>query len=184
MKQVSTAIHSLDLRSPLHHTVNLRKVFVKWSVVLLLIGFVVISSSFQKENHISSSQKLLKTSVPFKGKYTYNIATNTGTGTASHIGRFTIVELNNVSTPNPGGGLIITGDAFITAANGDIIKATHSGIVTFLPNNMADVTSEFTISPEESTGRFAGANGSFEIEGPVNLTTGIGSFTFYGTISY
>ncbi len=182
MKQVLTAIHSLDLRSSLHHTVNLRKAFAKYSLVLLLVGFAVIISSFQKENRISSSQKLLKTSVPFKGKFTYNLATNTGTGIASHIGRFTIEERNNVVTPNPGGGIIITGDAVITAVNGDKITATHIGIATFLPNNMAEVTSVFTIKGGD--GRFEEAEGSFESTGLLNFTTGIGDFTFYGTISY
>jgi hypothetical protein len=196
MKQVLKTIESLILNS-------------KYQLGILLTGTVIIISSCQKEEIQSSSQKqdLLsrsqkeefqsssqnqdflnisqkqnqqEKSVPFKGKMTLIVKSNTvsGTGTATHIGRFTIVEPNNSIKRNADGSLTITGTAIITAANGDEIHATHSGSVYFLRIGMVQVNAEFTIMG--GTGRFAGATGSFEVQ---NLTNP-GDYTFNGTISY
>ncbi len=176
MKQALTAIKSLVLRSPLHHIVSPRKVFAKYSLVLLLAGFAVISSSFQKENRISGSQK--EKTVPFKGKFTVDLTTGVvGTGVGTHIGKFTIVVQDNLQFfPN------ITGTVTITAANGDQIFATHTGLFHDLGLGMAEVDFDNTIIG--GTGRFAGATGSYESHADVNLVAGAGSATFDGTISY
>jgi hypothetical protein len=187
MKQVLKTIESSILNS-------------KYRLVILLAGTAMIISSCQKEEIFSSSQKeelqsssqnqdflnisqkqnQQEKSVPFKGKMTLIVKGNTvsGTGTATHIGRFTIVEPNNSIKRNADGSLTITGTAIITAANGDEIHATHSGSVHFLSNGMVQVNAEFTIMG--GTGRFAEATGTFEVQ---NLTNP-GDYTFNGTISY
>jgi hypothetical protein len=174
MKQVLNVISS-----PLRQSINRQKVFFKYLLILLLGGIAITASSFQKGNRIAGSQmeKLLNPSVPFTGKYTFDIQTNSGTGTGSHIGNFSIVEPNNSVIPNADGSLVVTGTAIITAANGDEIFATHSGLVTF-ENGMAKVDADFIITG--GTGRFTGATGSFKS----TLPLGNESFTFNGTISY
>lgn len=187
MKQVLTTIESLVFNS-------------KYQLVILFLATAMFMSSCKKEEIQSSSQKqdLLSSSqnqdflnisqkqnhqeksVPFKGKMTLILKGNTvsGTGTATHIGRFTIVEPNNLVKRNADGSLTITGPATITAANGDEIFTTHIGQVKFLDNGMAQVTAEFTITG--GTGRFAEATGSFEVLSLPNP----GDYTFNGTISY
>jgi hypothetical protein len=179
MKQVSNAVNSFVLSSPIYLLIPKRKAIANYSFILLLTGFAIISSGFQKENRIIGSQKekLLKPSVPFKGTFTYDVNTSSGTGTASHIGRFEIAEPNNSVVRNADGSLVVTGTAIITAANGDQIFATHSGLITF-QDGMVQVDAEFTITG--GTGRFTGATGSFES----NRAFGEESYTFDGTIDY
>jgi len=61
MKQALTAIKSLVLRSPLHHSISSRKAFAKYSFLLLLAGTVLLFSSCKKElrDDNSSSSGLL-----------------------------------------------------------------------------------------------------------------------------
>ncbi len=134
---------------------------------------MLITSCHKEDNHH-------KKTVPLKGKMTLIVKGNTvsGTGTATHIGSFTLVEPNNLIERNADGSLTITGTAIITAANGDEIHATHSGTVHFLSNGMAQVTAEFTIMG--GTGRFAEATGTFEVQSLPNP----GDYTLNGTISY
>ncbi|MEJ7675830.1 MAG: hypothetical protein WKF59_24770 [Chitinophagaceae bacterium] len=81
MKQALTAIKSLVLRSPLHHSISSRKAFAKYSFLLLLAGTVLLFSSCKKElrddkspssDLLSSFQKQNKTkkTVPFKANFT------------------------------------------------------------------------------------------------------------------
>src|SRR5215213_4051751 len=100
MKQALTAIKSLVLRSPLHHSISSRKAFAKHSFLLLLAGTVLLFSSCKKE---------LKT-VPFKADFTVTqeviqepapgtplkfIAT--GTGKASLMGKTAFEALVTVN---------------------------------------------------------------------------------------
>lgn len=158
----------------------MKHVFVKYTFLLVLTGFAVFSSSFKKELLQNSSQKhsQLKPSVPFRGKITLSLTNGVaGTGTGSHIGRFTLVaEDNEVGFP------VITGTVTITAANGDQIFATHTGFAQELGNSMLQVDFDNTITG--GTGRFAGATGRFDINANVNENVGTGTATFDGTISY
>ena len=89
---------------------------------------------------------------------TYDPATNSlivhmeGTGTASHIGHFTVVDdgFANLSTGSGGGRVTFT------AANGDSFTATETGSA-IIEGGFADVTDDATITG--GTGRFAGASG-------------------------
>ena len=113
---------------------------------------------------------------------TYDPATNSlivhleGTGVASHIGQFTLVDdgFANLST-GLGGGRVT-----FTAANGDSFTATEIG-GAIIEGGFADVTDDATITG--GTGRFAGATGTLTILKRVDITTGFSSGSFEGTIS-
>jgi hypothetical protein len=116
--------------------------------------------------------------VSFKGKFTTS-STETGvvgTGTASHIGRFTLVAEDQVNFPT------ITGNVIITAANGDEIFATHTGTINPQGNDMLMVHLDNIITG--GTGRFTGATGSFNTDSFVNGSTGTGNGILDGTICY
>lgn len=128
--------------------------------------------------------------VPFKGTLegTYTRTGNfpffhlepTGTGEASHLGRFSLSIPHDVNLlAVPAGG---TGTFEFTAANGDTVFGTFdtSATPTEVPG-VIDATEEMTITG--GTGRFTNASGSFickRLVDTVNLTFG-GSFR--GTIS-
>lgn len=155
MKQVSTIMN-----------------FSRYRFVLLL-GVIAMLAGCQKPNdHI-------KKTVPFKGKFTVSIGKDGihGTGEGSPIGRFTLFAQDNEENfPQ------ITGTVTITAANGDQIFATHTGLAEEIGNGMVKVDFDNTITG--GTGRFAGATGSFEMHAIVNEVLGTGSATFDGTITY
>ena len=176
MKQVTNAIKFFILSTPLNQLTPSRKPFSKYLFVLLLAGFALISSSFQKENLLTSSQNSLTKSVPFKGKFTFVFTETeagpgvTGTGVASHFGRITVDGL-------------FAGSTTITAANGDQIFTTFTELPEQdLGNGIILVSLNNTITG--GTGRFAGATGSFVIQAPTNANLGIGSAKFNGMISY
>ena len=126
--------------------------------------------------------------LPFKGALagveTYQVeppntlmVNATGTGNATHLGRFTVTYQVEVDLQAGGGPASI----HLVAANGDAIFATGLGHGS--PTEDPDVESiveTYTITG--GTGRFAGATGSFTVERLVNLVTGITSGSFDGTI--
>ena len=76
-----------------------------------------------------------------------------------------------------------TGSAHFIAANGDSIftEFLGQGEPTDAPN-VPHIVEINTITG--GTGRFAGATGSFTVERLVDLTTGLTSGSFSGTIAY
>jgi len=113
---------------------------------------------------------------------TYDPATNSlivhlqGTGVASHIGHFTVLDdgFANLSTGSGGGRVTFT------AANGDSFTATETGSGV-IEGHFADVTDDATITG--GTGRFAGATGTLIILKRVDIATGLSSGSFEGTIT-
>ena len=171
MKQVLNATKSFVRGFSRHHTIIQSGFFTKCRFILLAVGLAIVISSFQSENPH-------KKSVPFKGEYIFSFEGQgvSGTGLATHVGRFDLVEENNLD-----GFPIITGTATITAANGDQIFATHTGLIQIVGDGIAQVDSEFIITG--GTGRFTGATGSFNSHGPANLYQGSGSATFDGNLN-
>ena len=102
----------------------------------------------------------------------------TGTGIATHLGRFTATYEVDVDLSS-GSGI---GVLQFIAANGDRIFTTlvGQGTPTGTPgiNLIVEVN---TITG--GTGRFTNAKGSFTVERLVDLTTGFTSGSFNGTIS-
>ena len=120
----------------------------------------------------------LKRAVPFRGRFTLDLSSGVvGTGVATHIGRFTLVALDD-QTNFPA----ITGTVTITAANGDELFATHTGVFQDLGHGRAVLDFDNTITG--GTGKFAGATGSFTIHSLINQNLGTGRATLCGTIRY
>ncbi len=166
MKQVLNAIKSFVQRSPRHHSISNLRAISKYRFVILLAGFAMLITSCQKEDHRNKC-------VPFTGKFTISFTETgvDGTGTASHIGRFTFVANDQLST------------SIFTAANGDQIFTTFT-ITLHDPqgDNMFKLHLVNTITG--GTGRFAGATGSFGMDVLVNESLGTGAGTLDGTICY
>ena len=73
-----------------------------------------------------------------------------------------------------------------TAANGDQLAADHTGFSTLVRPGIVLITEHAIIDPDRSTGRFAGAEGTFTVERLADAATGVGgltSGTFEGTIT-
>jgi acyl-coenzyme A thioesterase PaaI-like protein len=104
----------------------------------------------------------------------------TGSGNATHLGRYTVtyhIEVDN-SDPNVG---VSVGSLTFVAANGDSISAdgTGEGKPTVIPG-VNRIVEEYTITG--GTGRFAGATGNFTMERLVTLGSGYSSGDFDGQI--
>jgi hypothetical protein len=104
------------------------------------------------------------------------------TGEATQLGQFELVIEATVDFGNP--PPIAMGTATFTAANGDTLVADVIGTsVPVVPGVSVLITEDAVIDPDGSTGRFAGATGSFTIERLFNLTTFETVGSFDGTIS-
>ena len=105
-------------------------------------------------------------------------------GQATHLGRFDLVIEATVdfgSRPVTGAGTYT-----FTAANGDQLVADHTGFSALVGPGVVLITEHAIIDPNRSTGRFAGAEGTFTVERLADAATGVGGLTtgtFDGTIS-
>ena len=103
--------------------------------------------------------------------------TVTGSGEATHLGRYPVSYEVEVDLPT-GTGL----SAQYVAANGDSLFAEGTGQATPTDDpNVFVVVEIYTITG--GTGRFAGATGSFTETRQVNLATGVTSGTIDGNIT-
>ncbi len=100
---------------------------------------------------------------------------DTGTGEATHLGRYTLVAGENVDLAT---GAITNGFFTLTAANGDTISGTYSGQA--LPGLTGYVVSGPITG---GTGRFAGASGFLIWHGTVDPAALTFSDVVTGTIS-
>ena len=105
-------------------------------------------------------------------------------GQATQLGRFELVIEATVdfgSRPVTG-----VGTHTFTAANGDKLVADHTGFSALVAPGSVLITEHAVIDPDRSTGRFAGAEGTFTVERLADAATGVGGVTvgsFEGTIS-
>ena len=141
-----------------------------------------------------------KDQVPFKGTFqgqeshdvlppgaTTVVIDTTATGTATHLGRFSLVRRITGNLTN----FTQTGWAHWIAANGDTVYTTLAGSAALdLPGGYLIVTEIHTITG--GTGRFAGAQGSFAVElfhklEPSGVAGGVETHdifgSFHGTIT-
>lgn len=103
----------------------------------------------------------------------------TGVGRLSHLGRSTVASEQTVDfTKTPPE---LTGTDEFTAANGDKLYATHSGI-SGAPDAQGNVTFSGEYIFTGGTGKFKGASGSAEFTGTANLATNQGEFSLRGKI--
>jgi hypothetical protein len=126
--------------------------------------------------------------LPFKGSIealeTYQVngptmlVMATGSGEATHLGRYTVTYEVAVDLPTGTGSGI---SAHYVAANGDSLFAEGSGQATPTDDPSVFVVVEnYTITG--GTGRFDGATGSFTEDRRVNIQTGVTSGTISGNI--
>jgi hypothetical protein len=101
------------------------------------------------------------------------------TGTATYLGRFTLVAPHVVNQAT----LVGIGTYLLTAANGDTITADLAGTATMIePPNVISISETATVTG--GTGRFAGATGSIHVQRMFNRATGVTTGTFDGWISF
>ena len=101
----------------------------------------------------------------------------TGTGNATHLGRFTLNLEAELNLPT----LSATGSATLVAADGStlFLEGTGQGTPTDVPG-IVSIVETFTITG--GTGRFAGATGNVTVERLIDRATLISSGTISGTI--
>jgi hypothetical protein len=101
-----------------------------------------------------------------------------GTGTATQLGRYTIVSDAIIDLQTLAGTEQVT----LTAANGDMLFVTVTAQATPNADGVSlDVVENETITG--GTGRFAGASGSYTVNCLANLVTGVSIGSFDGTIT-
>jgi hypothetical protein len=105
-------------------------------------------------------------------------------GQATLLGQFTSVIEATVDF----GSRPVTGVGTYTfiAANGDRLVAAHTGSSSLVQPGTVLITEVAVIDPERSTGRFAGARGTFTVKRLADAATGVGGRTsgeFEGTVS-
>ena len=115
-----------------------------------------------------------------------------GSGNATHLGKFTVVRQHCFTPPDhpafdPEVGPMHDGTYTITAANGDTIHGTYSGVLEpteFGPEGPTKgiITSPTTI--DGGTGRFVNAQGEYLTVGDYDLMADEGDFEMEGWISY
>ena len=106
------------------------------------------------------------------------LVNGTGTGTATHLGRFDSTFTATVTLATGSA----TGSTSFIAANGDRLEATFVGHATPTAEpNVVTIEEVATITG--GTGRFASATGTFTIHRVLNQTTGVSSGSFDGSIN-
>ncbi|HEU0293325.1 MAG TPA: hypothetical protein VFR47_11355 [Anaerolineales bacterium] len=151
-----------------------------WTIVALLLAILLMGTTLAA----ASARKPLPLKGSIEAVETYQVngptmlVTATGTGEATHLGRYTVSYEVEVDLPTgTGTGL----SAQYVAANGDTLFAEGSGQATPTDDPTVFVVVEtFTITG--GTGRFDGATGNFTEERRVNIVTGVTAGTISGTI--
>ena len=105
-------------------------------------------------------------------------ATPTGSGTATHLGQWTVAG-NVQYTPDNNGVLRSSGDATLTAADGDKLQVQIDGILD--PIAAVDQGVFHFVG---GTGKFAGATGDANFVVSINPLTGGFDLTVVGKINY
>ncbi len=105
-------------------------------------------------------------------------AVATGSGTATHLGQWTVIG-NPKYTPDSNGVLHSSGEATLTAANGDKLQIQIDGILD--PVAGVDQGVFYFLG---GTGRFEGASGSANFVVNINPVTGGFDLTVVGRIDY
>jgi len=174
----------------------------KQRLPLTLIVLVILTSSFVVHaaagaaSHVGlARQAAAANPLPFKGILDGRHISRTpldppfvfdrfeAEGQATHLGQFKLVieaTVNFGARPVTGAGTYT-----FTAANGDRLAANHTGFSTLVGPGSVLITEHAIIDPNRSTGRFAGAEGTFTVERLADAATGVGGLTsgsFEGTV--
>jgi hypothetical protein len=140
-------------------------------IVLASTAFVALAAG-PRQFHLKGS---LDASETHNVIFPINHINLTGTGQATHVGRYTYLMQAELHIPT----FTATQSATLTAADGStlILEGTGQAIVD---DQFAWVTETLTITG--GTGRFTGATGNVTIERVVDRSTRLSSGTINGTI--
>ena len=105
-------------------------------------------------------------------------ANPTGSGTATHLGQWTVSGTVHY-TPDNDGVLHSSGDATLTAANGDKLQCQVDGIL-----DPVAAVDQGVFRFVGGTGRFEGATGTINFVVTINPLTGGYQLTAVGSINY
>jgi hypothetical protein len=161
---------------------------------LVLVALAALASSLALP--AGATESAAARVLPFKGTLEGHHASRTplappfvfdrfeAEGQATQLGEFALVieaTVNFGVRPVTGAGTYT-----FTAANGDRLVADQTGFSTLVEPGIVLITEHAAIDPGRSTGRFAGATGTFTVGRFADAATGVGGLTFgsfEGTIS-
>jgi hypothetical protein len=139
--------------------------------VLLIAPFAAANVGAVKSVPLTGKDTFSSTVIGGSGSVIYTA--DSGSGTATHLGRFTMTAGETVDSMT-----VRNGTFTLAAANGDTVSGTYSG--TILPGLVGyHVSGPIT----GGTGRFAGATGAIIFDGTVDPATLTGSDVISGTIT-
>ncbi len=125
--------------------------------------------------------------LPFRGSLTAReidtvvfptlSADGTAEGTATHLGRYSATFNATVNVLDG----TATGAYTFTAANGDQLFATFTGLGVPAEDGTANITETLTITG--GAGRFAGASGTLVVQRTLDQTTGVSTGSVAGSIT-
>ena len=104
-----------------------------------------------------------------------------GTGTATHFGKVTLVSHDCINPISETKFSFFSNQLVLTVANGDQVFATYSGILT-TEGAVGVITGGYLIVG--GTGGFSQATGAGIVQGVEDMSTGKGQVQLTGTISY
>jgi hypothetical protein len=147
----------------------------------------LVVAVFQHGMSPAVSQAKGKKEVPFKGslqavesfdvQFPTLFVDGSGSGNATHLGRYTVTYESEVYIPT----LMGSGSAHFIAANGDSLLTDVTGQANPTENpDVLSIVETFTIVG--GTGRFDGASGEFTVERLLNAVTGVTSGSLDGFI--
>ena len=146
-----------------------------FTVISLLVLIVLASTALAAGDKQFQLKGSLEASETHDVDFPTNYINLTGTGTATHVGRYTYLMQAELHIPT----FTATQSATLTAADGStlVLEGTGQAIVD---DEFAWVTETLTIT--DGTGRFAGATGNVTIERVVDRSNQLSSGTISGTI--
>ena len=165
-------------------------------VLVALASGSAVHAAAGTPSHVGLAARAAADVVPFKGTLEGRHISRTPLappfvfdrfeteGQATQLGQFELVieaTVNFGSRPVTGAGTYT-----FTAANGDQLVADQTGLSALVRPGTVLITEHAIIDPNRSTGRFAGAEGTFTVERLADAATGVGGLTvgtFEGTIS-
>lgn len=107
----------------------------------------------------------------------------TGSGNATHLGKFQWVSVEFADFDAIPGGVAVTGVFTMTAANGDEVHGTYMTVGTFADATTLVIHGTFQITG--GTGRFVGATGGGDLDANAYLSPGLPfDGRLNGTINY
>ncbi len=112
---------------------------------------------------------------------TFVLGTSSGQGTASHLGKVSLLATDCPVFP-PGGLPYASGVLVLTAADGDKLKANYT--VQLTPTGPSTFSLDGNYAINGGTGRFQNATGTGSLRGNIDTQGGPGVYEATGSLSY